>query len=86
MIAIDGRQYYADPDDLSTFLQDVEGDEEEERTPPKKKAPKKAKSAKGDQTDAERQQEMLEKLDQRLIDGDISETTYERLRKKYGED
>ncbi len=86
MIAIDGRQYYADPDDISTFLQDVEGEEEEDRTPPKKKAPKKAKSAKGDQTDAERQQEMLEKLDQRLIDGDISETTYERLRKKYGGD
>lgn len=84
MIAIYGRNFYADPDDLSTFLQEV--DEEEEMAKSKKKAPKKDKASTGDQTSAEKRREMLDKLDQRLIDGDISEDTYERLRKKYGEE
>lgn len=86
VVTIDGRRYYSDPDDLSTFLSEVDDDGAEDEGPRTKKKPsKKAKKDEAGPSDEEKRQQMLDKLDQRLIDGDISEGTYERLRKKYGE-
>jgi hypothetical protein len=94
-VTIGGRRYYSDPDDLRTFLTEVDGGEEEEEEPPVARGKKKRRTAEATKAGAgaeaevseeEKRRQTLEKLDQRLIDGDISEETYERLRKKYGGD
>ncbi|MCK5413757.1 MAG: hypothetical protein KAJ35_00085, partial [Thermoplasmata archaeon] len=67
---IEGRWYYSDHEDTGTFLKE-HGKKEE----PKKVAPKAAPSM----TDVE----MLRKLEERFVLGEISEETYNRLREKY---
>jgi uncharacterized membrane protein len=66
---IDGRWYYSDPDDTDTFLKE-HGVEKKEHAP------------RTDGTDKDR---LLAKLEERFILGEISEETYNSLKRKYGE-
>jgi hypothetical protein len=68
---IDGRWYYSDPDDTGTFLKEHGAKPKEEPKPKPKEEPS-ADNAK-----------LMAKLEERFIMGEISEETYERLRKKY---
>jgi uncharacterized membrane protein len=69
---IESRWYYSDPDDSSTFLK-------EHGAKPKKEEPKKEEVAEpsADKT------KLLAKLEERFIMGEISEDSYNELKKKY---
>jgi uncharacterized membrane protein len=69
-VKIDGKWYKADHTNVGTFLSEYKE---------KKKEPTRASMDTGDK------QSKMDKLEERLLDGDISEETYERLRKKYGD-
>jgi uncharacterized membrane protein len=68
---VEGRWYYSDLEDPSTFLREhgvePEGEPEEDDVP-------------------DDNEELLKQLEKRFIKGEISEEAYDRLRKKYGED
>jgi hypothetical protein len=68
--AIDGRWYYSDPGDSSTFLK--------EHGAKPKAEPKKAATV-----PAMDRATILAKLEERLAMGEISEETYNKLREKY---
>jgi hypothetical protein len=72
--AIGGRWYYSDPGDSSTFLK-------EHGAKPKAEAAKKTAAA----TPTMDKATILAKLEERLAMGEISEETYNNLRKKYEE-
>ncbi len=69
--AIDGRWYYSDPDDLTSFLKEHVVRTEE--------APGRVEPEPADKAT------LLVKLEERFILGEISEETYNTLRKKYEE-
>ncbi|MCK5253408.1 MAG: hypothetical protein KAQ96_10675, partial [Thermoplasmata archaeon] len=69
---IDGRWYYSDPEDSSTFLK--------EHGAKPKEVPRKVPEA-GPTVDREK---LMAKLEERFIMGEISEDTYKQLMKKYG--
>ena len=69
--SIGGRWYYCDPEDSSTFLK-----EHGER--PKAEAPRAKALPHADRA------ELLAKLEERFIIGEISEEAYRELRRKYG--
>jgi len=68
LTAIEGRWYHSDPDDTDTFLREYR----EPRAEPPPDAP-----------DVDRER-LLAKLEERLILGEISEESYNELRRKYG--
>ena len=74
LVQIDSRWYNSDHTNVGTFLSEWKEEKKEkkkEKTPPRPSADDKALRDK------------LDKLEERLLDGDISEETYERLRKKF---
>jgi hypothetical protein len=69
-VQIDGKWYKADHSNVGTFL----GEWKDEKPAQARETPS---------MDEDERQLKLEKLEARLLDGAISEETYERLRKKY---
>jgi hypothetical protein len=70
---VNGRWYHSDADDTGTFLKE-HGKKEE---PKKEKAPKTTPDLSNE--------EMLRKLEERFVLGEISEKAYLELKKKYEE-
>ncbi len=71
LVQVDGRWYKSDHTNVGTFLSEWK---EKEKAPPGPSMDDKVLRDKLDK---------LDKLEERLLDGDISEETYERLRKKF---
>jgi hypothetical protein len=69
---IDGRWYYSDPDDTGTFLK------EHGAKPKEKKEPSKKVTA-----PAPDKEKLLAKLEERFIQGEITEAAYNELKGKY---
>jgi hypothetical protein len=69
--AIGGRWYYSDPEDSSTFLKE-HGAKAPSNGPGQRAAPHAGRA------------ELLAKLEERFIIGEISEEAYRELRRKYG--
>jgi hypothetical protein len=73
---IGGRWYYSDHEDTGTFLKEHGRKEERKEEPRRAAAPRAATSM----TD----EEMLRKLEERFVLGEISEEAYYELKEKYG--
>ena len=71
MVRVDGTWYHADHTRTGSFLTEW-------------KEPKAAEPEAKELADEDYRAQKLEQLEERLLDGAISEETYNRLRKKYG--